>query len=454
MIDLLKIRTYTAGIISILLKLRDDRFKLVENEGYSKIYSNSNGIKIICNVRSKEVVSVDIIFSPHKQANNNKHNANAFSLLDAQKSIISTMRSLGIEWEQYSDFIIMQLEIGVNYHCPKSLSPQLVLDSFLMLVNSFFQRHPKHHHYRFAEGTNRKRSNSTGQDHTKAKASIKLKHYWKASQSIDSENKTLSEFGYCKGDVIRTEVKCQRTGKIKELGFETLNDLFRHNALEGMKNFLRKQLDNVFVFNPAEIDKTKLKKEPQRKLLYQCITPDYWKKITGRKLTETKRKWNLLPKKFNTKEIIVDAILDAIDNQNITKNVSCLSTSVEEQATVGRPHNQRDLPKTDHIGYTIDGTNTTSFCVITGEDISMQDEGRPYLKREGMRFIYKNNHRRFLQLKRRFVNEKYWNSDLMTIIIQMEHNIRHTHDNKKYNQQRMVERIYHPSQPQLNFTNN
>lgn len=89
--------------------------------------------------------------------------------------------------------------------------------------------------------------------------------------------------------------------------------------------------------------------------------------------------------------------------------------------------------------------------MITGEDISMQRQGMPYLKREGMRFIYKNNPRRFLQLKRRFVNKKYWNSDLMTIIRQMEHNIRHTHDNKKYNQQRLVKRIYHPKQLQFNF---
>lgn len=334
MIDLLKIRTIVEEVIFILFEISKKNFKVIENRAYSKTYSNSTGIKItFLNTRLGTIA--DIIFSPHKQANNNKHNANVFSLLDAQKSVISIMRYLGIERNLYRDFTIMQIEIGINYVCPTTLSPQMVLDSFLMLVNSFFQKHPKHHHYRFAEGTNRKRSNSTKQDDSKEKASIKLKHYWKASQFIDSENKTLSELGYCKSEVIRTEVRAQRTGKIKELGFVTLNDLFRENSFDCMKNFLMKQLDKVFVFNPAEIDKTKIKKQSQWKLFYQCTTHNYWRNINGRMLAEAKRKWNLLPKKYNTKEIVLKAIFDAIDSQNTKINTLCLSTLNDEDLNDG-----------------------------------------------------------------------------------------------------------------------
>lgn len=45
MIDLLKIRTYTGKIISILLKLRDNQFKLVEDKVFPKLILTVMGLR-------------------------------------------------------------------------------------------------------------------------------------------------------------------------------------------------------------------------------------------------------------------------------------------------------------------------------------------------------------------------------------------------------------------------
>lgn len=444
MIDLLKIKTVEKEFLKILYSICEKDFKLIKQKHFSEIFSNANGIKIIFD-KTKIGVTAYIVFSAHKQANNNKHNADFFCLKDAQISILKTMKYLGVERKNFKYFTIMKIEIGVNYLCP-SLPVEIILDSCLLFINAFFIKHPEHQHYRYAESGYRTVSYSKI-----IKPHQKLKNYCKGLQVISDLNKTLSELGYCSKDLMRMEVKNERSGKIKDLGFEVLEDLFRENALECMIKHLQKQLEKIFVFNPKEIDKMKFKNEPQRKLFYQCTSPNYWQNIKGRKLTETKKKWNLLPKKYDTKKVILTSIFDAIKEQNSRKNTSSLSTLKNVSQNLGNTCINNGLQQMKSFSYSLDETNTTSFCVITGEDISMQREGMPYLKREGLKSIHKTNKKRFTQLKRRFVNQKYWNSSLNKIIREMEHNIRHTHDNIKYNQINFVARNYHPEQLQFKF---
>ncbi len=441
----MKIRTYDFQTVQAVWEcVNTQLFQQTKYYPYQKEFEKK-GIKIIFQKEHKGE-AVYLIFSPHKQFNGNEHNANSFSLTSAQKIIIDVLASFGISFSDFNLFKVTRLEVGVNYKT--HLSSDIVLSSFLMFKTSFFHTHEKHEHYRFANFSYR--TNSLTKKRTPNQT---MKHYLKDMQDYGN-GKTNAEMGFCEPDVVRTEMKTERAGKVKEIGFDKLSDLYRDNALECCINFLLGKLEKVFVFNPKEIDTRKINTKPKYKQYCQMITSNYWQSIKGVKLTRDKSRWQELPKKYDTKQIVIDAISNAIREQNYPKNeCKTCSTLHPRELVVEKPATlfiNSALQEFINLCYSIDVVNRDTFyCMITGEDISMQRIGRPYLKRDGLRALQKKNPRRFLQLRDKFLPPEFLNQSEYKQLERIEKNIKNRYNNEKHKKISMIQRNYHPNQLQL-----
>ncbi|MCD9853736.1 hypothetical protein LUD75_03420 [Epilithonimonas sp. JDS] len=438
MFDLLKVRTYEQEIINTVYDSIKNEYRVTKDLPYLKEYQNK-GITIAFQKQNNREC-LYVTFSPHKQVNENIHNATPLALQEAQDNIISTLANIKIDRNDFSKFKITRLEIGVNYKCELPLD--IVFKSFLMFQTALFKTHKNYTHYKFADSGYRKNTYNNSRSPYQT-----FKHYIKSAQR-DHNGISNADNGYCDDEVMRTEIKTERSGKVKEIGFDTLADLYRDNALECSINFLKKNLEKVFVFNPKEIDKKKLKSVPMQKHFYQMTTPKYWENINGKKLTSAKSKWNELPKSYDTKNIITNAILEAIKTQNNPATTKKNRATLHKGKTTDRKtanttiYGNSQQNKYYHIS--LDVVNSPYFfCTVTGLDISMQ--------REGLRHLYQNNRRRFYQIRDRFMPIEFTSKTLEEQIVRIESNIRHTHDNKALCQRLMQERNYHPAQAQFNF---
>lgn len=446
MYDLLKVRTSQESLIQTVYDCINNNYKNSKNLPYLKEYKDK-GVTIAFQKQHSKT-SMYITFSPHKQSNENIHNATPLSIKEAQDNITKVLNKINIQEREFQHFDITRLEIGVNYKCELPLD--IVFGSFLMFQTSLFKVHENYKHYKFADSGYRKNiySNTRSPYQT-------FKHYIKSEQR-DHNGISNAENGYCADEVMRTEIKTERSGKVKEIGFVTLADLYRDNALECSVNFLKKNLEKVFVFNPKEIDRKRLKTVPLQKQYYQMITNNFWNNIKGKTLTAAKTRWNKLPKAYDTKTIITNAILDTVKAQN-TYNIkekirATLHKGEKQSESTAKADKQKVCSGINNYHISIDVVNSPYFfCTVTGLDISMQRQGLPYLKREGLRHLYQNNKRRFYQVRDRFMPSDFIDKTLDEQIVRIESNIRHTYDNKALCQKLMQERNYHPKQLQFSY---
>ena len=75
-----------------------------------------------------------------------------------------------------------------------------------------------------------------------------------------------------------------------------------------------------------------------------------------------------------------------------------------------------------------------SICVVTGINISMQKKGSLLLSHTGLKYYYKNDKKVFEQIKRRYLSNRWHNSDFEKQIKEIAHNIRNTNSNQKVKQ--------------------
>ena len=101
MIDYTSFKTENIEIINNTFSIIKDTFSKEKTKTRWRTthkFSNKNGIDIYLTYdRFGNYIKMFIKFSPHSSSNNNIHNANFFSLEEAQISILNTFKSLGIE---------------------------------------------------------------------------------------------------------------------------------------------------------------------------------------------------------------------------------------------------------------------------------------------------------------------------------------------------------------------
>lgn len=459
MIDLIKISCQISGVIKYLLTLSQDNF-IIKSQCYHWVtYTTKTGIDIkFPRYKKKEEDKVLISFSPHKQKNGNKHNADFFSLFEAQKYIESTLRSLGIERKDFIYWDISAIEIGINYQ--SVISPQTILECFLFYGNARFHQHHIYKHFYYAEGKDSvkgKRNETvirkTGE--SRRNKYCKIKNYWKARQRNNETNLMFYELGYCGANVMRFEVKAEIKKKVKTLGFNTLESLYDKDSLNRCIKCLNKHLQEIFVFNPKDIvEPRKLRTTTECKHFFQSTAKGFWNDKEPRDLREAKKKWLKLPRKTDTKEIVIAEILKAAQDQNsIGKGIKSMSYfhTEESESEVAETPLYRGLTLLKNKRLLIDIGNTTHFCVVTGEDISMQRNGEPYLKREGLRFLKSNNTFRYNKIKEKFLSLKLLNASEEKQIENIEKNIKNRIYNEQHNNISFQRRNYHPNQTQIKF---
>ena len=141
----------------ILIKIKDTYFLSAKERGWEKatVFSNGKGVKLYAHFNKHgECYKIMLALSPHKQFNNNLHNANYFTYKQAQKQILKTFETFGISYELFKEFYISSIEIGINFKVQENAFP--ILNSALMFGRNYFVTHHKFKHYRFISYTRRR----------------------------------------------------------------------------------------------------------------------------------------------------------------------------------------------------------------------------------------------------------------------------------------------------------
>ena len=298
MIDYTSFKTENIEIINNTFSIIKDTFSQEKTETRWRTthkFSNKNGIDIYLTYdRFGNYIKMFIKFSPHSSSNNNIHNANFFSLEEAQISILNTFKSLGIERDDLKYFGVSSIEIGVNFRVDRDA--YFILNSALLYSNYFFKE-TQFKHYKIATNEN---ENNKDNDNDKY---LKVKFYIKSEQKKTELDSTYYELGYCDKNIMRFELKLEKINKFKILDFSNIESLFQDNTEEILQNFILYHYERMFFFNLKEIDTQKLKTKSQFKWFGRWQVNGYWETLNATKRSIARQKYNKTPKKFDLKTI-------------------------------------------------------------------------------------------------------------------------------------------------------
>ena len=290
MIDYTSFKTENIEIINNTYSIIKDTFSQEKTETRWRTthkFTNKNGINIYLTYdRFENYIKMFIKFSPHSISNNNIHNANFFSLEEAQISILKTFKSLGIERDDLKYFGVSSIEIGVNFRVDRDA--YFILNSALLYSNYFFKE-TQFKHYKIATNDKHKY--------------LKVKFYIKSEQKKTELDSTYYELGYCDKNIMRFELKLEKINKFKILDFSNIESLFQDNTEEILQNFILYHYERMFFFNLKEIDTQKLKTKSQFKWFGRWQVNGYWETLNATKRSIARQKYNKTPKKFDLKTI-------------------------------------------------------------------------------------------------------------------------------------------------------
>lgn len=297
MIDYTSFKTENIEIINNTYSIIKDTFSQEKTETRWRTthkFSNKNGIDIYLNFdRFGNYIKMFIKFSPHSISNNNIHNANFFSLEEAQISILNTFKSLGIERDDLKYFGVSNIEIAVNFRVNRDT--YFILNSALLYSCYFFKETQFKH---FKTATNDKHKY------------LKVKFYIKSEQKKTDSESTYYELGYCDKNIMRFELKLEKISEFKILDFSNIESLFQDNTEEILQKFILEHFEDMFFFNLKEIDTQKLKTKPQFKWFGKWQVTGYWETLNAKERSKAKQKYNKTPKKFDLKKEIRNNIIE------------------------------------------------------------------------------------------------------------------------------------------------
>ena len=257
MIDFLKIKVNNAEVIKYFRsnpllymhsnseQLLDDDVEIIKVE--KRQYKN-----IIFEFKQYEL---NIYFKPHYYYNNNLHNANDFSVLNAIYTFEEFANIFDIDLEYLP---IINIEFGFNVIIPVKLKCVKELLIYMIYHNKNpFYTDKTYLHCRFSQSVDR---------NGKANVYKMIKAYSKGIQypMFTDEN------------TFRFEVKSKRKEYINKLGIYTLKDLLDPNIYNILIQTLLKEFDDVLIIddiaNP-NLSNTKLKNHTKK------LNPIYWGKL-------------------------------------------------------------------------------------------------------------------------------------------------------------------------------
>ena len=396
----------------ILIKIKDTYFLSAKERGWEKatVFSNGKGVKLYAHFNKHgECYKIMLAFSPHKQFNNNLHNANYFTYKQAQKQILKTFETFGISYELFKEFYISSIEIGINFNVQENAFP--ILNSALMFGRNYFVTHHKFKHYRFAGDPGNGKY-------------LKTKFYIKSEQRNEECDRNYFELGYCDQNILRFETKLKRAEKFKFIDFGNLQSLYLENSEDILSEQLLKEFAKIFFFSVKHINRNNLTK-PQQKKYHQYQVNGFWENLNTRKLNQEKKYFNLeMPKKIHRKKELTEIILNhlelknyvGIPNENELKYKSLFLTKYlriyRSEKSISINKDTGFCLRSAYIGigkatkFSQFENQRKRFCLITGLDISSQKKGSKFLREKNLKLIkvcspdlYKSLEKKYLKIK-------------------------------------------------------
>ncbi|MCF6348711.1 MAG: hypothetical protein L3J20_10495 [Flavobacteriaceae bacterium] len=231
--------------------------------------------------------------------------------------------------------------------------------------------------------------------------------------------------------VLRVELKIIKTEELKEIGLTTFTDVNIH-TFDKVKEMLLKRFDEVMHYDYTINKKSLTNKEKQLSNNYS--NPRYWINDLQPNLRYRHKKRLLkITEKYSDnlhQKIRQEIITECSMINRLSENPKC---SIINSSSIGlitpHPHLKKPIKK----------------CAITGVDISMQKKDSILLSHTGLKYYFKTDKKIFDEVKRKYLSDKWANSDYTTQIKEIAHNIRNTNSNRNIKQKR----LYPNNQKQL-----
>lgn len=293
MIDYLKLKTLNAPLIAQLYKYKDIK------------YIGTNGVKNDVYFLEKYKIKLTFIkafergefvgyrelwlgFNPHKIFNDNLHNGNDLTTSQAVHTIKNVLEYLSIKQEDYKDFTVIGLEVGVNVQ-PIHKAEQII-NGLYAYKSSLFAQY-KGEYSKIAGDAKR----------------MQVKVYSKYTQLLDINKSDADATKRIKEEVtpntLRYELSLKTRYLKSMLKINDLDDLLSEKLNEIISDLLIKTFDYLVII---EKPKKGIYKDEDFKYLRKWSSFEAWGSLTDKMKKDLKKRnyLNLERKKYNQKSFL------------------------------------------------------------------------------------------------------------------------------------------------------
>lgn len=421
MIDFIKINNLSIGLR--IQNLLDFYIKVNQSTGeYQKRKNKSVEIKnLVFTITPEEIQNkntglweevtpfVKFSGSLHKYANEGGYNYDRFTF----ERFLNVANDMKV-YISPND-IINTIEFAVNINTP--FNPSLFVNNLISHRNRTFYKKTKKGEF------------SSEAEHTHSL----IKVYDKGLQQ-----------GTSGSNILRIEVKYFRMQKLFGRSLKWA-DLTNINTWEDLGNIIRKKFSEVIYYDPS-IDLNKVP-ERDRQIIEEGHNPFFWEKLSGSHIARTRKQYQNLIMKYGKTFNILPSLLD----QEIKEVAKSYQFTGETKETVISPGIDEVAGSYHSLygNYSPITENTSSngmFCIITGNDISMQKEGSRFLSIKGIRYLYRNNRQEYNKLLSE-LPVKWHNAPLKVQEYKIAHYVRDKFFNPRNSTRRAIKKMY--SEPAL-----
>ncbi len=407
MIDFIKIYVFDKGVIDRITNL-----DFIHKVNYSQWVNFKTGQIFITHKFDLDGIlfywddyKLTIVLKPHYYFNENIHNANDFTTSKSLETLTGIIQRLELE-NALEHLKIVGIEYGVNF----------VIDAIDTEVVNAICYHSTNQFYNIKDLPYCKVSYQTSKS-GKANQHKQYKFYAKAIQHPT----------HCKPNTLRAEIRSNRSKYINKLGIYTVADLLNLETYQTFKDHLTKETEQLFF--TQELKKTRSLTPHQRATLKKMNSPFYWQKVLKNQRSKFTRKkaqyFTLLDKTgYNLTKIVITGIKDKL-NELFTEKCGLTSRPLK---TV----------KSGLTSYNSILRHCTTFktCLVTGENITMQNRDSFLLSNTGLKKLEQTNPTRFKELVNNYITGNH-NKYETTIYSQLSKQIRNEYFNRQHQQKRL-----------------
>lgn len=408
MIDFLKILILNKQLINELFNnhllknhfyyksFKNNLNKEAEEIKQAKVVKEYRELLFCFYIKNGMLTKLEILFKPHYYFNNNLHNANDFTVLDCIMVLKEIRNTFNLP---VKELLILNLEFGVN-----ALSP---IDCKKLISYTIYHE----------------RNEFINTNDSLKYSKISFKHDRKGRANnykiIKFYAKGLQFSEYIDSNTFRLEVKSKRRKFIQKFKIYTYADLLKPKTYHKFAKIIKQEWSKVLILD-IDNNKQNLNSNEIIKLKKHLNSFEWIKAIESSKNTFNNHKIKYFKLLNKTGSNIHTVLLQIIDKKlnDLLKNCAVLIP-------------QKGIDFCAVLNSNIIGNGTNKMCLVTGLDISMQNENSFLLSHTGLKYYYRNDRDIFEEIKRYYLTRKWIYYDLQTQIREIAHIIRDKWRRKK-----------------------